>query len=453
MATSATTPQRPPKVPRPQPVPLAISPRIAELSQELTTAIRPGDVLTAFWETVTVSGTPLLEPSTTDGQSLVTFLWRGASNPQPEAVYLFVNRLTDERNLLRSRMIHLPGTDVWHLSYDMADDWRASYCFCPLSTDSPDHPVGATEQVGIRRWLDSGEVDPGNHDRVRGRGDQLMSVVSLPAAPSQPWLHPRPGVPAGSVRGHRLAGAAGFADRTVWEYLPATYRSDPACLPVLVLLDGEVWLNRLDFTTTLDNLIAAQRIPPMRALLPDSLDNATRWRELAANPEFIDVLADHWLDTLGVPSDPRQIAIAGNSLGGLTAVAAVMRRPDRFGQAISMSGSTWWDADDSGDGLLQRRAAAPKGDPNRDGCIELQVGRQEWVLADPTRTLARTLRRGGWHSELVEYNGGHDFAWWRGSLADGLIRWADRNISARIHPAATAAHEPNPGPQAPGQSR
>ena len=116
-------------------------------------------------------------------------------------------------------------------------------------------------------------------------------------------------MPAGSGTRHRLAGAAGFADRTVWEYLPATYRSDPACLPVLVLLDGEVWLNRLDFTTTLDNLIAAQRIPPIRALMPDSLDNATRWRELAANPEFIDVLADHWLDTLGAPSYPRQIAI------------------------------------------------------------------------------------------------------------------------------------------------
>lgn len=442
MTTSATTPPRPPKVPRPQPAPLAVSPRISRLAGELAATSYPDQVLAEFWDSVERSGTPLIEPSMADGQRIVTFLWRSAVGSQPAAVYLFVNRLTDERDLLRSSMAHLPGTDLWHLSYDMADDWRASYCFCRVdsgSRDHPaeqrDHPTEQADQVGIRRWLDAGEIDPRNPDQVRGRGDQQMSVVSLPAAPPQPWLYRRPGVPAGSVREHRLIGAGGFADRTAWDYRPADHDGDPAGLPMLVLLDGEVWLNRLEFTTTLDNLIAAQQIPPLRVLLPDSLDNATRWRELAANPDFIDVLADHWLEMLGAPSDPRQLVIAGNSLGGLTAVAAVLRRPDRFRQAISMSGSTWWDADDSGSGLLERWAAAAEPDQaQRDGCIELQVGRQEWVLAEPTRTLAQTLRRGGWHSELVEYNGGHDFAWWRGSLADGLIRWADRRTGKGTTP-------------------
>jgi enterochelin esterase family protein len=58
--------------------------------------------------------------------------------------------------------------------------------------------------------------------------------------------------------------------------------------------------------------------------------------------------------------------------------------------------------------------------------VELQVGLQEWVLTGPTRDLAAVLTGSGRRTELVEYQGGHDFAWWRGSLADGLIRWAER---------------------------
>ncbi len=73
-------------------------------------------------------------------------------------------------------------------------------------------------------------------------------------------------------------------------------------------------------------------------LLPGSLDTAARWQELTARPESIDALADHVLSQAGVEPGTRAI-VAGNSLGGLTAIAAGLRRPDRFGYAISMSGS------------------------------------------------------------------------------------------------------------------
>ncbi|MDR0593103.1 MAG: DUF3327 domain-containing protein, partial [Bifidobacteriaceae bacterium] len=46
----------------------------------------------------------------------MTFLWRDA---EAEEVLLFVNRLTDERNLADSLMRRVAGTDVWHLSYLM----------------------------------------------------------------------------------------------------------------------------------------------------------------------------------------------------------------------------------------------------------------------------------------------------------------------------------------------
>ncbi len=412
---------RPPKVPRPTPAPLTESPAVRRFSADLRDA--PDDLartmlIRRFW--ASAARTPLLEPSGVPGHHVVTFLWREPPGRPSAHVYLFVNRLTDERNLPRSRMALVPGTDVRHLSYLMPDEWRASYCFCPVADGDPD-ALTTADQPTLRRRLDGGEPDPTNPERCTGRGGRPMSVVTLPAAPAQEWLAPRSGIPRGVVRRVEMTAAPGWSARTCWVYEPPA--GGPPDPPAVVLLDGDVWLNRIGITTTFDNLITAGRIPPIRVLLPDSLDTAVRWRELTARPKSIDALADHVLPQAGVESGTRAI-VAGNSLGGLTAIAAVLRRPDRFGHAISMSGSVWWGPDEHGAPLLRRMAVADSGASPGIG-VELQVGRQEWVLTEPTRELAAALRRPGRRVQLVEYQGGHDFAWWRGSLADALIRWAD----------------------------
>ena len=61
-------------------------------------------------------------------------------------------------------------------------------------------------------------------------------------------------------------------------------------LPVLVLMDGEMWQPGLDVAALLDNLIADGRIPPLVALLPESVDSESRWAELACNERFVGFL-------------------------------------------------------------------------------------------------------------------------------------------------------------------
>ncbi len=58
---------------------------------------------------------------------------------------------------------------------------------------------------------------------------------------------------------------------------------------------------------------------------------------------------------------------------------------------------------------------------------ELQVGRREWVLTEPHATCRDRLRRAGATVGLRTVNGGHDYAWWRGSIADGLIALLGRD--------------------------
>ena len=87
----------------------------------------------AFWAHAAAEGTPLIEPAGDDGQQIVTFVWRAPDDRLPARSTWSVNRLTDERDLERSLMSHVSGTDIWHLSYQLDADWRASYCFCPVS--------------------------------------------------------------------------------------------------------------------------------------------------------------------------------------------------------------------------------------------------------------------------------------------------------------------------------
>lgn len=99
--------------------------------------------------------------------------------------------------------------------------------------------------------------------------------------------------------------------------------------------------------------------------------------------------------------------VAGQSLGGLTALRAGLSRPDRIAGVLSCSASLW--ADDLAP------LVAPSGVR-----IDLAHGTQEWVLSGPHADLASRLHSAGLEVEAVGYNGGHDYSWWRGAIADGL---------------------------------
>lgn len=387
---------RPPKVPRPWPVPRTRSARID--------ALAAADV-PAFW--AGLERLPLIEPAE-DGEVVVTFCLRDSA---AVAVLLFANRLTDETHLADTLLERLPGSDLWHASFRMRADWRASYAFLVARKGAePGERPPWEDQDGhaaLRSVLDRGVPDPLNPDRCRNRAGVEQSVVSLPDAPAQRWLASRDGVARGVVT--EVAGPDG---RTVCLYDPPGMSVDGE-LPVLVALDGEVWTGRQSLPTTLDNLIADGEIDPVRALMPVSGGRDQRWRELSSDGDGVGYLLDVLLPWYAVlrptPDDPAAVVVAGQSLGGLTALRAGLLRPERVGAVISHSASLWQD---------DLAGLAGHGSPR----VFLSHGAQEWVLAPPHRDLARRLRAAG--VDLVEdvYNGGHDYACWRGGLADA-IRW------------------------------
>ncbi|MEV6342398.1 enterochelin esterase [Actinoplanes sp. NPDC051851] len=403
MSSNRTVPASsvPPRIPRPWPAPLAESPRIAALTPE---------GVGEFWAEVERDGAPLIEKDGAEG-ALLTFVWRDRAPTRD--VLVLVNKLADRSRLEQSRMRRLAGTDLWHLTYRVRDDWQGSYQFAP---DESVTAPSVTDAAHWRRVAMNLVADPLNPEILAQTRPPHRSVAAAPGASAGPrWWQPSAGVPAGTVD-------VVETPRRVWRYTPPGYRADGDPYPLLVLLDGDVWGPLLPVAPILDNLIAAGRIPPLVALMPDSVDRPTRFTEYACDPSFVSFLAGPLIASTGlnVTDDPARTVIAGQSLGGLTAAFAGLTRPDRFGNVLSQSGAFWWQSnspDDVDAEWFSQQVALIERQPVR---WRVEVGLDEWVNLLPSRHLRDVLRARGYRLDYTEFAGGHDRLCWRDRFGDAL---------------------------------
>lgn len=435
---TASTRPTPPKLPRPQRAPLATSPTLAAMHQRLLERPQLASQLQAqLWQQVT--STPLLEADPTqEGKYLVTFLWRGAAH----SVLLFVNRLTDEKNLADSYMRRLPGTDTWYLTYRMDGDWRASYCFLPAPA-ADQAPWLQGSQVRLRQALDGGLPDPGNPVTCTNRRGFVQSVVSLPLAPAWPlgqWpVFSDAAAGAGRFDGGGLGAGRGDADagsldagrldvvadldtlgRQIWVYTPAPISRAQSC-PVLLVLDGEVWLKRHHLHLALAQLMDAGLIAPAYIVFSDSGGTEQRWQELGdSESDFGGYLSGQLLNWLkahyAISPNPADRVVIGQSLGALTVLRTLVGYPQLIGSGISQSASLWQEVLFNELNALDATAM-----PLAGTRAWIEVGSQEWILAPLQPKAVSQLRQAGMQVKDMVYNGGHDYACWRINLASALM--------------------------------
>lgn len=431
---TASTRPTPPKLPRPQRAPLATSPTLAAVHQRLLERPQLASQLQAqLWQQVT--STPLLEADPTqEGKYLVTFLWRGAAH----SVLLFVNRLTDEKNLADSYMRRLPGTDTWYLTYRMDGDWRASYCFLPAPA-AAQAPWLQGSQVRLRQALDGGLPDPHNPVTCTNRRGFVQSVVSLPLAPAWP-LGQWPVFGDAAAGAGRLNAGRGDADagrlnagkldvvadldtlgRQIWVYTPAPISRAQSC-PVLLVLDGEVWLKRHHLHLALAQLMDAGLIAPAYIVFIDSGGTEQRWQELGeSESDFGRYLSGpllNWLKThYAISPKPEDRVVIGQSLGALTVLRTLVAYPQLIGAGISQSASLWQDVL-----FNELNALDATQTPLAGTRAWIEVGSQEWILAPLQPKAVHQLRKVGMQVKDMVYNGGHDYACWRINLASALMQ-------------------------------
>ena len=434
---TASTRPTPPKLPRPQRAPLATSPTLAAMHQRLLERPQLASQLQEqLWQQVT--STPLLEADPTqEGKYLVTFLWRGAA----QRVLLFVNRLTDEKNLADSYMRRLPGTDTWYLTYRMDADWRASYCFLP-ALSAAQAPWLQGSQVRLRQALDGGLPDPHNPVTCTNRCGFVQSVVSLPLAPAWPlgeWpvfagcdealdadgaavrFSDTGAVESGSLDAGRLDAVADLdtLGRQIWVYTPALIGRTQSW-PVLLVLDGEVWLKRHHLHLALAQLMEAGLIAPAYIVFIDSGGTEQRWQELGESDfgRYLSGPLLNWLKThYAISPNPAERVVIGQSLGALTVLRTLVAYPQLIGAGISQSASLWQDVLFNELNALDARQTPLAGTQ-----AWIEVGSQEWILAPLQPKAVHQLRQAGMQVKDMVYNGGHDYACWRINLASALMQ-------------------------------
>ncbi len=339
-----------------------------------------------FWA---AAGTPVSLPA--DGGGWVTlFLWRGSP-----AVLGFES--WSEPVPLR----RWGDTDCWYAEVRMPARLRVTYQFLvdDAAHADPFNPVGAGGDRSIAATPDA-PAQP--HWPAVGATD----VLPLPRTRIR-WSSERLGGRR-TVRVHPVGGGG----------------------PVVLLLDGDDWLYLHPAMTAFDAAHAGGEMPAVTLVFLPATD---REAEFACRPELWEAIRDELLPLVaesGVPADPDRLVVAGQSLGGLSAVYAALEFPDLVSRIACQSGSFWWTPgaadlpDPLGGPVGGTLAARLRKRPDLSGLrVAFDVGEHETAML-PHCELTETLaERGGATVRASRSASGHDRAGWRQALLRD-VAWA-----------------------------
>ena len=375
------------------------------------------DALTSFWQAVGAEGAPLVEPlAGQPGKRLVTFLWR----ERDPVTDLVVAGPVFGSDPTPNRLTRLAATDLWYRSLVLPSDLRTVYRFAlnPPAGTTGSRANARPDPLNSRAFVYP--RDPDDPGSVEFR----LSLLELPDAEPQPWIAARVDGARGSLRTDRFTSSILGNTRRVFSYRPPGYDSGGVAYPLLIVFDGAAYLGLVPTPTILDNLIAAGRIPSVVAILVDNPDQATRNRELDCYPPFVEFMSDELLPWIRqhhhVTTDPRRVTLAGSSGGGQASMCVGQSHPELFGNVLAQSGSFFTAPDQPiGDEWVYRNLVTG---PRLPLQFYLDVGRFEPIFSvTGVRVMRDVLEARGYPLTYREFSGGHDYAWWRGTLADGLI--------------------------------
>ena len=292
--------------------------------------------------------------------------------------------------------------------------------------------------VTERRFTGPDKTIQVSEDQVKG--DTLnpneftgLSVLTLPDALPQTYVVKNDSVPRGQSTPARLKSTFLNEDRGLSIYTPPGYDgTKPADL--LIIFDGESYdggsASSVPTPTILDNLIAGKKIGPTIAVFV--YDTGKRQRDLGGYKPFADFVGKELIpwarDKYRINPGPRHVVAAGSSRGGVAASHCAFVHSEAIGNVLSQSGSYWIRSEgmhppsplteDSGDLVLAFRTSAQL--PIR---FYMEVGRFEapGLMLGTNRELRDVLMLKGYRLTYREFNSGHGYLSWRGSLADGLI--------------------------------
>jgi enterochelin esterase-like enzyme len=324
-----------------------------------------------------------------DGET-VTFLWEGKTAPQ------LIDDLHGWEDNPQPFQHIAPG--LWACSFDLPQDAYLEYAFLDPKKN---------ERL----------PDPHNKQRIWNGVNGYNHYFYMPESAPTPLIRRKRGVPRGTLTKHLLPTwmMTENGKRAVHLYQPPTERP----VPLLVVYDGDDYLQRGKLAVMVDNLIAEKRIRPLAMAFMRN-GGPRRFVEYACSEATLawldhDVLplARDQLNLLDIKKYPGAYGVLGASMGGLMALYTGLRMPDIFGNVMSQSGAFHFEQFDT------VTLDMVKHFPKRDIRIWMDAGKLEWLL-DSSQKMHKLLKSMGYEVTYREFTGGHCYTAWRDDLWRGL---------------------------------
>jgi enterochelin esterase family protein len=258
-------------------------------------------------------GTPIVER-----QSHVTFFVQDRNGETPRIVGDFNNWAASANGLdpVIGTPTRIEGTDWSYLDASIYTNARAEY---------------------VLLFRSQAALDPNNPRQVQAFAGP-RSEVRMPLWASQPEVDDATAVPGGTVVAETIDSRSLAASRRVWIYTPPGYETSQEWYPVVYVLDGGNYVERMRTPEILDRLIARKAAPPVIAVF---IEPASRQEEYSRNPNWrafmvkeVVPLIDRRFRTF--PAPEKRI-VFGSSLSAYGAVDLAVEFPSVFGLCAALA--------------------------------------------------------------------------------------------------------------------
>lgn len=298
----------------------------------------------------------------------------------------------------------IPNSDIWILRASLPTDARLDYKIMLNGND----------------WI----LDPNNqHQQWSGvGGGSPNSELRMPSWKQDPASIEREGIAKGKVHRDILYNSPSLGYQVMYSvYLPSGYNTNQK-YPVIYVTDGYEYLHERmgNMAVVLDNLIADKKIQPVVAVFVDHREpvnraNNRRMTELAMNAKYLTFFSDEFVpfmeSSYSVSNDPKQRAILGTSMGGLTSAYFAFTKPGVFGMAGIQSPAFWYKTE------IYQVCDNPENPPVK---IFLTTGVVN-DAQDGARKMRDILEKNTCAYQYSETNQGHSWGNWRDTVDDILI--------------------------------
>ncbi|MER7053673.1 MULTISPECIES: alpha/beta hydrolase-fold protein [unclassified Streptomyces] len=294
-------------------------------------------------------------------------------------------------------------TDCWYAKVRMPARLRVTYRFLvgDAAYADPLNPVGAGGDRSIAATPDA-PAQP--HWPLVGAGTDV--VLPLPRTRLR-WNSERLGGRR-TVRVHPAGGGG----------------------PVVLLLDGDDWLYLHPAMAAFDSAVASGAMPPVTLVFLPARD---RKAEFGCRPGLWEAVRDELLPLVaesGVHADRDRLVVAGQSLGGLSALYAALEFPDLVSRVAVQSASLWWTPgaadlmDPLGGPVGGALAGRLRGRPDLSALrVAFDVGEHERRMLPHCGLVEALAEQAGAAVRVSRSASDHDRAGWRHALLRD-VAWA-----------------------------